>query len=114
MSEENLNQQADAAIEQALEAASIPTDMQKALANLEFLQREYWRVRNNAQRYMRCPYCTEDKRMRNFPGSLKLCCVMFAKALKAILDRQDEVDRAQNAAKTIVRIAEMAAKCTTN
>jgi hypothetical protein len=112
MSEENLNQQADAAIEQALDVADILTDKQKALANLEFLQREYWRVRNrnNAQRYMRCPYCTEDKRMRNFPGSVKLCCVMFAKALKAILDRQDAVDRAQNPAKTIVRIAEMAAK----
>jgi hypothetical protein len=76
---------------------SIPaeiSDKQKAQQNLEFLQKEYWRLRNNTQRYMRCPYCTEDHRMRNFPGSPQFCCKMFAKAFKAILDRQEEIDKA--------------------
>lgn len=69
---------------------------------MEFLQREYWRLRNEKQRFMRCPFCTslETKfKRRNFYGAPQFCCETFAKALKAILDRQEEIDRAANAAR---------------
>jgi hypothetical protein len=66
---------------------------------LDHLQQEYWRVRNGKQRFMRCPYCVRGTVMRrNFYGSPKFCCDTFAHALKAILDRQDEVNRAMQAA----------------
>jgi len=72
---------------------------------LEFMQAEYWRVRNGKQRYLRCPYCKAGEVMRrNFYGAPKFCCDTFARALKAILDRQDEVDKAAAAARTIVRV----------
>ena len=64
-----------------------------AIKRLEFVQREYWRLRNGKQRFMRCPYCTEKARMRNFPGSARFCCEFFAKAFAAILDRQEKVDQ---------------------
>lgn len=64
----------------------------KSQRKLEFLQREYWRLRNGKQRYMRCPYCTSNQRRRNFPG--QGCCALFLKGFKVILDRQAEVDLA--------------------
>jgi hypothetical protein len=67
---------------------------------LDFMQREYWRCRNGKQRYIRCPFCSPLKQQlkrRNFIGAPQFCCDLFAKALKAILDRQDEVDKAANA-----------------
>jgi hypothetical protein len=64
----------------------------QATKRLEFLQREYWRLRNGKQRFMRCPYCTEKATKRNFPHMPRLCCPMFAKAFKAILDRQEKVN----------------------
>ena len=80
-------------------------ERKEAAAKLDFMQREYWRVNNQKQRYMRCPYCSpfDPKKLtllrRNYYGSPTFCCWMFAKALKAILDRQDEVDKAANAAR---------------
>jgi len=56
---------------------------------MEFLQREYWRVHQKKQDYMRCPYCLSE----NPIGIDPMCCPLFAKALKAILDRQEEVNR---------------------
>lgn len=80
-----------------------------AQEKLEFMQREYWRVNNGKQRYLRCPYCVTSigntKLMhRNFVNCPQFCCPTFARALKAILDRQDEVDKAAQAARNIVRI----------
>ena len=80
---------------------SVITD-EIAQKRLEFLQAEYWRLRNGKQRYMRCPYCeTQENMRRNFPHQDKMCCRMFAKALSAILDRQDEVDKALFAVKVM-------------
>jgi hypothetical protein len=86
---------------------------------LTFLQQEYWRVNNGKQRYLRCPYCASEQGKvkvyhRNFFGAPQFCCPTFARALKAILDRQDEVDKAAQAARTIVRIAEMAERAEMN
>lgn len=77
---------------------------------LSFIQMEYWRLRNGRQQYMRCPYCRGAKRKgmrKNFEGGA-MCCNLFAKAFKAILDRQDQVDRAAQAARTIHAIGQMA------
>jgi hypothetical protein len=79
---------------------------EKAMAQkkLEFTQQEYWRVNNGKQRYLRCPYCVRNMEgksalfRRNFMGCPRFCCDTFGRALKAILDRQDEVDKAWNAA----------------
>ena len=56
---------------------------------LESVQQEYWRLRNQKKEYMRCPYCKDT----NYPGDDPLCCELFAKAFKAVLDRQEEVDK---------------------
>lgn len=89
-------------------------DKQAAQQKLEHLEREYWRVRNGKQRYLRCPYCTPTgdlkEMFRNFPGAPQFCCSTFARAFKAILDRQDQVDTAYAAAKHTIRALEMAAK----
>lgn len=78
---------------------------------MEHMQREYWRVRNGKQRFIRCPYCCESgdlKEMyRNFHGAPQFCCPTFARALKAILDRQDEVDKAWKAAQTVTKLGKM-------
>jgi hypothetical protein len=59
---------------------------------LEFVLREYWLLRNGKARAMRCPYCSTGNTMkRNHPGR-SLCCVTFAKAFKAIMDRQDRIE----------------------
>lgn len=65
----------------------------QAKLNLEFVQREYWRLRNGKSRFMRCPYCTNDARRKNWLNSREMCCYLFANAFEAILDRQDEVDK---------------------
>lgn len=72
-------------------------DKAQAQRRLEFLQREYWRLRNRKQRFMRCPYCTEKGTHKNYPQR-GICCPMFAQAFKAILDRQEKVDEAQQMA----------------
>jgi hypothetical protein len=78
---------------------------------LLFMQSEYWRVRNGKQRFLRCPYCaTGNIKRRNFFGAPKFCCDTFARALKAILDRQDEVDRAAEAARRACALMNMANK----
>jgi hypothetical protein len=58
-----------------------------SLQKMEAMQREYWRLRNGKTAVMRCPYCLGV----NVEGH-KMCCNLFARAFKAILDRQDEVD----------------------
>jgi hypothetical protein len=85
-----------------------PDDLRdESRRKIEFMEREYWRVRNGRQRYIRCPYCSprDGIKHRNYIGSPNMCCTLFAKCLKAILDRQDEVDKAASAAHTIIRIA---------
>jgi hypothetical protein len=74
------------------------TPEQIAARRLEFIQKEYWRLRNGKARFMRCPYCTSDARMKNWPDAQKICCPMFAKAFRAILDRQEAIDKAWAAA----------------
>lgn len=85
-------------------------DKKDAALKLEWMQREYWRLNNGKQRYMRCPYCSpldSKVKRRNYFGAPKFCCDFFGKALKAILDRQDEVDKGMNAARNIQRIMKM-------
>jgi hypothetical protein len=83
-----------------------------ARRKMEFVQSEYWRFQNGKQRYMRCPYCvppTESSKnmfRHNYYGN-NFCCFTFAKAIKAVLDRQDEVDKAAEAARNIIKLAEM-------
>ena len=70
---------------------------------LEFVLREYWRLRNGKARFMRCPYCSAgscsagscsagNMMRKNWPNGKSLCCALFAKAFKAILDRQDRIE----------------------
>jgi hypothetical protein len=88
-------------------SAGQETEEREAREKITLVERDYWRVRNGKQRYLRCPYCTPPddkplvKRMlrRNYFGSPHFCCWTFAKVLKLILDRQDEVDKAANAAR---------------
>ena len=102
--------------------SSIPAERKaeldkRARENVTFLEREYWRVRNGKQRFMRCPYCANERSLngekvtpfyrRNFIDGKKLCCALFARAFEAILDRQDEIDRAASAARTILTIGNM-------
>ena len=64
---------------------------------LDFVQAEYWKCRNGKQGYIRCPFCSPVKqnlKRRNYIGSKGFCCHTFAKAFKAILERQAEVDKA--------------------
>lgn len=80
---------------------------------MEYFQREYWRARNGVQRFIRCPFCTpfgQKIKRRNFIGSPKFCCAQFAKMFKAVLERQDEVDKAASAARNIMTIAKMVEK----
>ncbi len=84
----------------------------EAQRKLNFVQQEYWRLRNGKQRYIRCPYCATEQggvklMHRNFRDCPKFCCLTFGRVLKAILDRQDEVDKAAAAARNIVRISKM-------
>jgi hypothetical protein len=75
---------------------------------LDYLQAEYWRLRNGKQDYMRCPYCVKGRhgRRRNFVDG-PICCVLFAKAFGAILERQNQVDIAQKHASNIIRLGQM-------
>lgn len=59
---------------------------------MELMQQEYWRLRNDKQPYMRCPYCEKP----NFEDD-PLCCKLFARAFEAIIDRQAQVDVAAQA-----------------
>lgn len=103
---DNLDKLANAEIAAALKDA----DDKQALVKLEFMMREYWRLRNDKARYMRCPYCTPNMVLRdmkhNWPGR-SFCCFTFGKALKAILDRQDQVDVAYKAAQTATKLIKM-------
>jgi hypothetical protein len=61
---------------------------------ITFMEREYWKLRNEEQDYMRCPFCKRGDDMRlNFVGQ-PMCCPLFAKAFGAILERQAQVDMA--------------------
>jgi hypothetical protein len=71
-----------------------------ARVKLDFLQQEYWRVRNGKKQHVRCPYCLAMV----YPGDDPLCCDLFAKGLKAILDRQDEVDKGMQMASQVQRM----------
>lgn len=75
---------------------------------LDYLQAEYWRLRNGKQEYMRCPYCVKGRhgRRKNFVDGA-MCCVLFAKAFGSILERQNAVDVAQKHASNIVRLSQM-------
>lgn len=91
---------------------------EKARKSLDFMQREYWRIRNGKQRFMRCPFCATERILngketmpfyrKNFIDGKKVCCALFARAFEAILDRQEEIDRAASAARTILAIGKMA------
>src|SRR5271170_8224703 len=74
---------------------------------VSFLEQEYWRLRNGKQCYMRCPYCVKGRhgRRKNFVDGA-MCCVLFAKAFGAILERQNAVDVAQRHASNILRLAQ--------
>ena|SRR5271170_7801706 len=74
---------------------------------MDYLQAEYWRVRNGKQDYMRCPYCVKGRhgRRKNFVDSA-MCCVLFARAFGAILERQNAVDVAQRHAQNILSLAQ--------
>ena len=67
---------------------------------ITFMEREYWKLRNGEQEYMRCPFCapispfTREREFRINVMDQPICCSTFAKAFAAILDRQAEVDSA--------------------
>lgn len=90
------------------------TDVQKekieaaSKRKMDYVQVEYWRMRNGKQGYIRCPFCVKGKhgRRKNFIDGA-MCCVLFAKAFGAILDRQNKVDEAQMHAANIVRLGQM-------
>jgi len=69
---------------------------------MQFMEVEYWRLRNGRQNYMRCPYCATGRhgRRRNFVDQ-SFCCVLFTKAFGAILDRQNQVDIAASHVKNL-------------
>ena len=89
-----------------------PAQKEKIEANsrkkMDYLQAEYWRVRTGRQDYLRCPYCVKGRhgRRKNFVDGA-MCCVLFAKAFGAILDRQNQIDEAQRHASNIVRLGQM-------
>jgi hypothetical protein len=74
-----------------------------ARRKVQFLEREYWKVRNKEQKYMNCPYCEG----RSIVDGTAVCCSMFAKALEAILDRQEEINKAAKHARTIHTLGQM-------
>lgn len=89
-----------------------PAQKEKIRANsrlkMQFMEQEYWRLRNGKQEYMRCPYCVKGRhgRRKNFIDGA-MCCVLFAKAFGAILERQVKVDEAQKHVENIVRLSQM-------
>lgn len=76
-----------------LTAARKETIREASKRKMSFLEAEYWRMRNGRQDYMRCPYCSKGRhgRKRNHEDK-PVCCLMFAKAFGAILERQLQVD----------------------
>lgn len=58
-----------------------------AMRKMQTMESEYWRLRNDKQPYMECPYCGK----MNFVDE-PLCCALFTKAFDAIMERQSEVD----------------------
>ena len=81
-----------------------------ARRKMNFMEVEYWRVRNGKSRYMRCPYCKTDAEKdyrSNFVDGETVCCALFAKAFQAVMDRQDEVDKAAMHARNIVTLCQM-------
>jgi len=78
---------------------------------ITFMEREYWRLRNGEQDYMRCPYCaipsSDGKRDREYRINLvdrPFCCALFAKMFAAILDRQIEVDTAASHVRNLHKV----------
>jgi|ERR1700744_1700424 len=77
---------------------------------ITFMEREYWRMRNFEQDFMRCPFCptvstvTGDKQFRHNHMDQPMCCPLFAKAFAAILDRQKEVDTAASHVRNLHRV----------
>jgi hypothetical protein len=78
---------------------------------IQFMEREYWKLRNGEQEYMRCPFCaipsTSDGREREFRINIMdqpLCCPLFAKAFAAILDRQAQVDTAAQMVRNCAKV----------
>jgi hypothetical protein len=66
---------------------------------MEMMQQEYWRLRNEKQPYMRCPYCDA----LNFEDN-PLCCGLFTKAFRAILERQAQVDVAAQMVRNCAKV----------
>ena len=75
---------------------------------MQYMEQEYWRLRNGKQNYIRCPYCVKGRhgRRRNFVDGA-MCCVLFAKAFGAILERQNAVDEGMRHAQNIMRLSQM-------
>jgi hypothetical protein len=78
---------------------------QSSKRKMQFMEQEYWRVRNGRQEYMRCPYCAKGRhgRRRNFTDK-PMCCTLFAKAFGAILERQNQVDVAASHVRNIHQV----------
>ena len=66
---------------------------------IQAMEREYWAMRNEKQDHMACPYCTGINVVDQ-----TVCCRMFAKALKAIMERQYQIDVAAEAARSCHKI----------
>lgn len=58
-----------------------------AMLKIQFVEQQYWKMRNDKQDHMLCPYCLKENRENE-----ELCCKMFSKAFSAILERQNQVD----------------------
>lgn len=79
-----------------------------ARRKMNFMEVEYWRIRNGKSKYMRCPYCRAGQvYRRNFIDGKTVCCALFAKAFEAIMDRQYQVDIAAQHARTIHTLGQM-------
>ena len=74
-----------------------------ARRKMQMMEREYWRVRNDKAKSMDCPYCGG----KSVVDGKTVCCFMFAKALEAVLDRQEEIDKAAKHARTIHTLGQM-------
>jgi hypothetical protein len=74
-----------------------------ARRKMQAMEREYWRVRNDKAKAMDCPYCSG----KSVVDGTAVCCSMFAKALEAILDRQEEINKAAKHARTIHTLGQM-------
>ena len=71
---------------------------------ITFMEKEYWKMRNGEQDYMRCPFCVSHGEHRINVLDRPMCCPLFAKAFGAILDRQAEVDMAASHVRNLHRV----------